>query len=121
MNVETLGKYLDGVKHDDFEIKLDVAKKEQFNGLRLDTAKGLTYVKHIYKGEITVSMVKDSISFKLFKVIPPHQGNPRWSIALSSEMADYTFDNCLELDSYIALLQATRNFMKENDDAGNNI
>lgn len=121
MNVETLGKYLDGVKHDDFEIKLGVAMEERFVGLRLDTAKGLTYVKHIYKGEITVSMVKDGTSFKLFKVIPPHQGNPRWSIALSSEMVDYTFDNCFELDSYIALLQATRNFMKENDDAGNNI
>lgn len=121
MNVETLAKYLDGVKHDDFEIKLAVAMEEQFSGLRLDTAKGLTYVKHVYKGEITVSMVKDNISFKLFKVIPPHQGNPRWSIALSSEMADYKFDNCFELDNYIALLQATRSFMKENDDAGNNI
>lgn len=121
MNVETLVKYLDGVKHDDFEINLDVAMTEHFVGLRLDTAKGLTYVKHIYKGEITVSIVKDGTSFKLFKVVPPHQGNPRWSIVLSSEMADYTFDNRFELDSYIALLQATRNFMKENDDAGNNI
>ena len=50
MNVETLVKYLDGVKHDDFEIKLAVAMTERFVGLRLDTAKGLTYVKHVYKG-----------------------------------------------------------------------
>ena len=54
MNVETLAKYLDGVKHDDFEIKLAVAMEEQFRGLRLDIAKGLTYVKDVSKGEITV-------------------------------------------------------------------
>ena len=39
MNVETLGKYLDRVKHDDFEIKLGVAMQEHFIGLRLDIAK----------------------------------------------------------------------------------
>ena len=52
MSVETLVKYLDGVKHDDFEIKLAVAMEEQFSGLRLDIAKGLTYVKQDRKSVV---------------------------------------------------------------------